>query len=150
MQVIAFQNTSVPAEKSAAEIEALLQRHGAAKMGKEYANGRITSMYFEMATPEGSFPFRMPVKVDAVYTIFTRNRVLSQSQQARYEQAERTAWRIAREWVKGQLDMIQTQMVTLTEVFFPYMLIENGQTAFEVFRDGGLSALMPPAGESDA
>lgn len=139
--VIAFQNTSVPADRSAYEIEQLLNKHWAVRIGKELQSGRITSMYFEMDTADGRFPFRMPVNVDAVYNILTRNRVLVQSAKARYEQAERVAWRISREWVKGQLDMIQTEMVTLTEVFFPYMLIDEGQTAFQAFRTGGLPAL---------
>jgi hypothetical protein len=146
-QTIAFQQTTVPAAKSASEIEALLQKHGASHAAKEFEAGRIKAMAFVMDTPDGKFPFRMPVNVDAVFTILMRERkgYSAQSDRQRlFDQAERVAWRIAREWVKAQLDLIQTQMVTITEVFFPYMLIESGQTAFQVFKEGGLPALMAP------
>ena len=36
---------------------------------------------------------------------------------ARMQQANRTAWRIIREWILAQMALIETEMVTVEEVF---------------------------------
>ncbi len=150
-QVIAFETTKVPADKTAMEIEDLLRKHHASKVAKEYAAGTILALYFEMMTPQGPVSFKLPVNVDAVYQVVLNKRAESPVYAHRFPdhdqklkvhaQAERIAWRIIREWVKAQLDLIQTQMVTVVEVFMPYLLVGHGETAYERFmapaEDGG-------------
>ena len=65
-----------------------------------------------------------------------------------HAQAERTAWRIVREWVHAQVTLIQTQMVTVTEVFMPYMLLDGHETAYERLMGGGMRALTEPREEA--
>jgi hypothetical protein len=50
-----------------------------------------------------------------------------------YEQAERVAWRIIKDWVEAQMAILDTQMVKMEEVFFPYMLNGQGQTLFQAY-----------------
>lgn len=38
------------------------------------------------------------------------------------EQANRVAWRIAHDWLRAQLAIIDAGMVTLPEVMFPYLI----------------------------
>ena len=98
-----------------------------------------------METPHGLLPFKLPINVDPVYQLLLSAKRqpwgLDQDGKARvYAQAERTAWRIVREWVHAQVTLIQTQMVTVTEVFMPYMLMGE-RTAYQMLMDGGMPAL---------
>lgn len=73
-QIIAFATTQVSAEKTADEIEEMLRKHEATKTGKEYESGRIKSLYFQMDTPNGVYPFMLPVNVEAVYQLLLNQR----------------------------------------------------------------------------
>ena len=158
-KVIAFETTTVAADKTAAEIEDLLRRHNAAQVSKRYENGRVAALAFSMETPEGKVPFQLPVNVDAVYQLFLTNRQSSpvwsrrnpnqQEKEKIYAQAERTAWRTAWWWIKGQLDYIRTQMVTITQVFMPYMLVGPDETAYQRLMERGLPALEAPREDHD-
>ena len=59
--------------------------------------------------------------------------------------ARRVAWRIVRDWLRAQMAMIEADAVDLAEVFMPYMLTRNGDTAYQLWQRGGLDAL--PRGE---
>ena len=154
-QVIAFANTEVPAEKSALEIETMLINNGCEKIAKEFELGRIKSIYFQIATPDANMAFTLPVNVDAIYQMFYDEKKASprfwqwdkKKEQQLREQAERTAWRIIWHWLKSQLALIQTQMVTVTQVFLPYMLVAENETLYQRLVGGGLAALMP--GQAD-
>ncbi len=150
-QIIAFANTEVAAEKSALEIETMLINNGCEKIAKEFESGRIKSIYFQIATPDANMPFTLPVNVDAIYQMFYDEKRASpnvwqwdkKKEQQLRAQAERTAWRIIWHWLKSQLALIQTQMVTVTQVFMPYMLVEENETLYQRLVGGGLTALMP-------
>jgi hypothetical protein len=47
-------------------------------------------------------------------------------------QASRVAWRIIKDWVDAQLAIIETEMVTLEQVFLPYMQVKDNKTLYEV------------------
>ena len=149
-QTISFEGTTVMAEKTAGEIEDMLRKAGVEKVGKSFESGHIKAVYFQMDTPDGSLPFMLPINVDAVYQILFRKRQASRSwvpdemKQKIYEQAERTAWRIIHWWLKGQLALVQTQMVTVTEIFLPYMLVSESETFYQRIQAGDFKALMPP------
>ena len=150
-QTIAFEGTEVSAEKTALEIEDMLRRHGCEKIGKTFESGRIKALYFQIATPETSMPFTLPVNVEPVYQLLydkrkssPRYRYMNKAAEQRlHDQAERTAWRIIWHWLKAQLALIQTQMVTVTEVFLPYMLVAENETLYQQLSNGGFKALMP-------
>ena len=50
------------------------------------------------------------------------------------DQAERVAWRIVKDWVEAQMAILESEMVQLDQIFLPYMVNDNGQTVFEVYR----------------
>ena len=151
-EIIAYATTAVPADKTAIEIEEMLRKHGCDKIAKEYESGRIKAIFFQMNTAEGNMPFKLPVNVDPIYTLMLAEktamrkyayRIPSDIQAKIHAQAERTAWRIIAWWLKSQLALIQTDMVSTVEVFLPYMLMEEDQTFFQHIQSGGFRALMP-------
>jgi len=39
------------------------------------------------------------------------------------DQSRRVGWRIIRQWLEAQLAIVETQMVTIEQVFLPYFLL---------------------------
>ena len=56
------------------------------------------------------------------------------------QQANRTAWRIIKEWILAQMALIDTEMVAVEEVFLPYMLTDK-QTLYQALSNGDLKML---------
>jgi len=150
-EVIAYETTEVLPEKTAAEIERMLQEAGVVGVAKTFDQGKMTAIYFRVETPAGVLPFQLPINVNAIYQLLLnkkkslpryRNGELPRDVQVSlHAQAERTAWRIIHWWVKSQLALIQTQMVCIEEVFLPYMLVAKDTTFFNQLQAGGFKAL---------
>jgi len=62
-------------------------------------------------------------------------------------QAERVAWRIIREWLRGQLSLIEADIVDISEIMLPYLLQRDGQTLYQAMVDSKLS--LPAARENE-
>ena len=84
--------------------------------------------------------FSLPINAEAVFEILTRDQVMKTNPAARMQQANRTAWRIIREWILAQMALIETEMVTVEEVFLPYMLTGR-QTLYQALSNGDLKML---------
>jgi hypothetical protein len=124
--------TTIDALKSAGEIEYTLIKHGAKSILKECENGSIVALSFMYSTPNRDIPFRLPVNVKPVYEVLRRQKSKGAKINLSMEQAERVAWRILKDWVEAQMAIIETEMVKMEQVFFPYITNNAGQTLFEV------------------
>ena len=133
--------TKIPAEQTAAEIISILVRKGATDILTHYGPaGMATGLKWRMETANGPMGFSLPINTDAVFEILTRDRVMKTNPAARMQQANRTAWRIIKEWILAQMALIQTEMVTVEEVFLPYMLTGK-QTLYQALSNGDLKML---------
>lgn len=103
--------STVPPERTAARIEEMLARAGASDVRKRYEGGELRGLDFIIPTEQGVMSFRMPVDSEAAYQVLyndRRQRRLSTTlaqQKALREQAKRTAWKLAQEWLEIQLAM---------------------------------------------
>lgn len=79
-------------------------------------------------TPVGMQSVRLPANVEAVQEVLKRQKV-----KCDYEQAERVAWRIIKDWVEAQMAILESEMVTIDEVFMPYMIDSHGSTMYQLF-----------------
>ena len=129
-------STKVPAEQTAGQIVSLLARKRAIAIMMEYSpngSGEIVGLKWRVRTPHGDLPFSLPVNAEAV------EKVLEKQYQARQvpraatgaEQARRVAWRILLEWVRAQMALLDTEMVSLDQLFLPYLVTEHGETLYE-------------------
>lgn len=153
-RVIPYIDTTVAVEKTLAEIEELLRVHNASHVVKEYESGRIKAVAFK----HDGVPFQLPANVEALYQhLLTARKALprfryeypSHEIQGRiHAQAERCAWRNVMAWVKAQLALVEIGMVTVTEVFLPYMLMGGNTTLYQDMMTRGLRAL--PSGIEEA
>lgn len=126
--------TKVDVYTTIGAIQGQLVRHGAKKILQDYDdNGRITALSFLIETPAGQRGIRLPANTLAVAEVLHRQKV-----KCDYEQAERVAWRIVKDWVEAQMAILESEMVQMDEIFLPYMINQDGQTVFEAYRKNQL------------
>ena len=131
--------TTVKVEKTINEIQKILAEHKAKAILTEYSEtGCIIALSFKIETPQGIVGIKLPVKQDKVLKILKMQKEKNNAIKATNEQAERTAWRNIKDWIDAQMALIETEMVTIDEVFLPYILNKNGQTLYEVFAENKL------------
>lgn len=133
-------STAVAASKTSAEMSALLSKHGASRVTVVFADGRQAGLEFTLVTPHGPREFALPIDVDAVLTLLTRQARGGTIRKgfSNAEQAERTAWRVAKDWLAAQLAIIEAQMATLDQIMLPYLIVDSGpkrQTLYGRYRD---------------
>jgi hypothetical protein len=138
--------TTIAAEKTLGEIQALLARHDARSILIEYADRQPVAVAFIVPTKHGERGFRLPANVDAVLDVLGRQSRAGQvpRRYANREQAARVGWRIVRDWLAAQMAIVEAEMVTLDEVMLPYLTERDGRTLYQVMSDRQLA--LPAAG----
>jgi hypothetical protein len=124
--------TTIDPMKTAGEIEYILIKHGATSILKNINNGTIESLSFIVNSARGPLPINMPINVEPVFEILKQQKRRNSSVKATYEQAERVAWRILKDWVEAQMTILETNMVKIDQIFLPYIVNKEGKTLYEV------------------
>lgn len=146
MTKIANYSTTVTALKSIGEIQGILVGHGAKHILMDYDNGEPIGLSFIVGTPYGDTPFRLPANIDRVNNLLQKQLVSSnyrrwdrdyqeEKQSKIKEQASRVAWRILKDWVRAQMAILETEMVSIDQIFLPYMQMPSGKILYEVMLD---------------
>ena len=127
--------------KSIGQIQGNLVAHGATAIMINYGPDREPeSLSFIVPAMGEEITFRLPANVKKVEAIFldmrhrkpeTWHSDYTQVMGKIQKQATRVAWRIIKDWVDAQLAIIETEMVTLEQVFLPYMQVNDEQTLYE-------------------
>lgn len=118
--------TKVEAIRSVAEICECLAQSGASMIRQEYEAGRPVGISFLIATPCGMRGFRIPVSVEKLAELLKKQNVKADA-----KQVQNIAWRNVRDWVYAQMALLETEMVSLDEVFLPYMIDSEGSTVYD-------------------
>ena len=136
--------TEVPVNKTVSEIHLLLADHGAKRILFDYGpDSRVSAICFVIDGPYGEQAVRLPANVEPVREVLrrqknnpkVRNRTAIDDS---LEQAERVAWRIVKDWLAAQLAILETEMVTVQQVFLPYFMDKQGRTLYEAYATGQL------------
>lgn len=126
--------TQIDPQKTVAQIQEELTRHGAKSILSNYDNeGKIESLSFIIKTPQGMLAFKLPCDVESVFRILkeqSENRKIPKKFADRH-QAIRVAWRIILYWVKAQCALLETEMVKMEQIFLPYMMVNKDETLYE-------------------
>jgi hypothetical protein len=134
--------TTIDVEKTHGEICRLLAKHGAKSVLSEFdKSGDPSAVSFLIDTPFGERGFRLPANIDAVFQTLTKQWGKGQVQRrfVTHEQAARVGWRIVKDWLEAQMAIVETQMVTFTQVMLPYMVTDQGQTVYEALESRNLA-----------
>jgi hypothetical protein len=132
---IANYTSTVAPTKSVNEITDMLIKAGARGIATEYDDGRhITALTFALIFDGDPYHYTLPVNVPKVIATLKAQKV--DRRYTSFEHAERVAWRILRDWVRAQMAIIQTEMVTTPQVFLPYMRTPTGGTVYDNWEIG--------------
>jgi len=120
----------VPANRSIAEIQDALVKHGATGVLYKYeqGTGRIEALQFLLLVQDRDVTFSIPVHWQRF------QRVLELQEVRRWNDEEyvyRVAWRNIRDWVMAQLALYETEIVDMGQVFLPFATDAKGQTLYE-------------------
>lgn len=132
MSKIANYSTTVTALKSIGEIQGILVAHGAKSILMDYDMGEPIGLSFIIETPYGDTPFRLPASIDRIQAVLNKQRIRSVVPK---DLASRVAWRILKDWVRAQMAILETNMVSIDQIFLPYMQMGNGKILYEVMLD---------------
>jgi len=109
-------------------------------------NKEPESLSFIIPTVQGELPFRLPANVAKVEKILLDMRKTKPEpwhsnydivMTRLHDQAVKVAWRIIRDWVAAQTAIIETEMVTIQEVFLPYLLTPSNKTLYQAMSERG-------------
>ena len=130
--------TKIPSEKSIAEIETILAKHGAKKILKDYDGAEnIIAVSFMVTIDNQDIPFKLPIDLNAWIALL--NKAVKEKKLARrFEndaaQARRIGWRVIKDWIDAQMALIETKTVKLDQVFLPYIWdMRDDKTLYQKF-----------------
>lgn len=126
------EQTTVPADRSLAEIESTLERYGATTFQYGRTEGRAV-VAFSMAGREIRFILPLPDKGDVAFTRTPRTGKAREPAAAKreYDQAVRQRWRALLLMVKAKLEAVDLGIVTFEDEFLPHTVLPSGRTVAE-------------------
>lgn len=130
--------TNINVNKTIGEIQEILSKHGANAIMTEYSNGNVVGLSFKILTPRGELGIKLPSNTERVLQVLKNQRKNNSQVKDTFEQANRVAWRIIKDWIDTQMAVLETEMVEMEEIFLPYVLNKQGQTLYEAFKENQL------------
>lgn len=125
------EGTTVTVERSVAEAQALLKRHGVADVGWTLSSrgGRIQFMRDRTAV---QFTVLYPPATDDAVTLYPSGKLRPPREHAaRLEQIHRERWRALVLVLKGKLEAVDAGVETWEEAFLPHILLPGGETVMD-------------------
>lgn len=127
--------TTISVNKTIGEIQGILSKHGATAIMTEYDNGNVTGLSFKIMTPRGELGIRLPSNTDRVLQVLKNQRKNNNQVKDTFDQANKVAWRIIKDWIDAQMAILETEMVEMEQIFLPYVMNNKGQTLYESFKE---------------
>lgn len=142
-------STKVSSERTISEIEKILATHGVTDIWKQYEGGLVTGLNFIVRTEFGNMPFKLPMKPQAIQQILKNQKnagkikTVTWKQINDLEQSHNIGWRIIKDWIDSQMALIEMEMVTIDQVFLPYMYDRKTEkTLYEKLQEKGFAGLL--------
>lgn len=123
------EQTTVPSDRSRAEIERTLTRYGATTFQYGWTDGRAV-IGFAMKDRQIRFVLPLPARAEFTKTPTGKDRASSQVTKS-HAQAERQRWRALALMVLAKLEAVEAGIVTFEEEFLPHTVLPSGRTVFE-------------------
>jgi hypothetical protein len=140
--------TVIAASKTAGECIAMLAEHGADQIGMSYADKKPVGLTFRVETVHGHRQFSLPVNVEGVFRALVRANHTGgiPPKYASREQAERTSWRVLKDWLEVQLALVDAGIAELEESMLAYVHVAPGITMAQAWRENEHQALTAGSG----
>lgn len=138
------ENTSVPADRSKAEIERTLERYGARQFMYGTGDGQaMVAFTCEVPDADGEpsmrqvrFLIPLPDKDDPRFAKTPGGRRSRSPSQmlAEYEKATRQRWRALALVIKAKLEAVESGITEFEEEFMAHIVLPNGETVSQAMR----------------
>ena len=126
-------STTISAEKTLMEIQKCLVTHGAKKIVVDYdISQNPCAVTFAMDINGILTPYSLPINAKPILSILNDSKIPTKLKTN--DQAMRVGLRIILSWVKAQMAIVETNMVDIGEVFFPYLVLNNGETTYQFLK----------------
>lgn len=126
--------TSVPAERSRAEIERTLERYGATGFMYAWQEDRVM-IAFEAHKRAIRFEMPIPDPQSSEFTMTATYRTRSQkAAKEAWEQEVRRRWRALGLAIKAKLEAVESGIATFEDEFLAYIVTAEGRTVGELVR----------------
>lgn len=137
---IFMETTRIAAERTVSEIQQILAKHGASSILLDYEAMHVSAVSFKYDVTGNKIPFCLPCRWQAMETALRKS-----GKRPRYDDtfetwARRVAWRQILRWVEAQMALVDTNMVKVQEVFFPYIQSATGKTLYELSENRGFDS----------
>lgn len=146
------EGTSVPVEKSRAEIEKMITRYGATQTVFMNAPDRSVIL-FECKGRRIMFTLPLPSREDKKFQRDGRGSMRSpQKRQEAWEQACRERWRALALVIKAKLEAVESGITEFEDEFLSHIVMPDGQTVgthlrpriTAIYETGKMLPLLPP------
>lgn len=120
--------TTLPAEKYISLTQQALVKAGAVGVQYKFENGRIVGLMFALTLGENTIEFKLPIKWQNF------QKVLKGEGNKRWNDEDyvyRVAWACTKDWIEAQMAFIESESVTVPQVFLPFAVAKDGETLFE-------------------
>lgn len=122
--------TKIDPIKTIAEIQQCLVRHGARKIITDYdSSGLATGVTFHVEVNGEPMFFALPCNWQGVLQAMQRDKKIER-RYCNADQAQRTGWRIVKDWIEAQMAIVEAGLASVPEVMLPYVLLKDGQTLY--------------------
>lgn len=140
--------TKIDAWRTISEIQQILSKHGATHFSIKNEGGRPVAVSFSVDFKGQPLNFLLPCNHLGIWKLLKDNKKAGVSISAKKEKNDephsfKVGWRIIKDWIEAQLALVEVEMVSVQEVFMPYLIINsNGQTlADRILNNDGLKLL---------
>jgi len=147
MKTLFMETTKISVDNTVMQIQNVLGRHGCNAVMIQYDDEKqVAALAFQLNYKERKIPFRLPCRWEPIFKIFLARQksysVTAEKRERLTEQAKRVAWRQILRWVEAQLALVNTEMVTMHEVFSPYIQVNlDGKTLYQRIEESGFNSL---------
>jgi hypothetical protein len=149
--------SDVPVSESIRRIEQVLIQCGVKNIGKEYGiDQKVVALTFTIEDEGRPWLIRLPARekeaADALWRDYMGDDLLpngdikwscrkKMKKDAFTKQGERTAWRVAKDWVEVQMSLVQLKQVTPLQVFLAYAW-DGKRTYYDALKQSGYAGLL--------
>ncbi|MEM6704652.1 MAG: hypothetical protein AAF690_18175 [Acidobacteriota bacterium] len=128
------ENTTVPAEKSRAEIDALVHKYGATSFSymTEKQEGReLAAIMFSMENRYVRFVMPLPSRDDPQFWRHSRGRRTPEAARKQWDTAVRSSWRALLLAIKAKLESVERDISTFEQEFLAHIVMPDNRTLGE-------------------
>jgi len=115
-----------------AKVQEALIKHGAVGIQMMFdADRRISGIMFALPNPTNTaqtMSFSLPCEWRRFQAVLKQQKV---SRWREDEYCYRVAWANLKDWIEAQMALYETQMVSMPQIFLPFIKGKNGMTLFE-------------------